>query len=371
LSAAFIVAAVIASFLAITAMCLLFCRLRQLPDIVPTTESSATRISIIIPARDEEKNLQVLLPSIVKQSFAAHQVIVVDDQSDDRTAAIAESHDCRVIRSKDLPEGWFGKPWACQQGADIAEGEILFFLDADVCLEPDTLARLAACSQKSPEAVISICPWHRIEKPYEELSVFFNLLMTGGIGAFTYNGDAANGIGLFGQTLWIPRRLYQKVGGHESVKKTVLENFHLAGDLERRGIKRLCFIGKGSISMRMFPGGISELLASWSKGFSSGANLTSSLAMTLSILWLVGLMALSMIVLMLPLAEKEAVPWVITSYLVVALSLIVLFRKIGRFAWWNALFFPISLFFYQGLFAHALMRKRRGGTTQWKGRNVA
>lgn len=349
-------------------MCLLFCRLRQLPDLSP---SSRAKISVIIPARNEQDNLKVLLPSIKKQSFAAQEVIVVDDQSQDQTAAIAEAHDYKVIRSKDLPEGWFGKPWACQQGANAAAGEILLFLDADVQLEPDTLARFAACAESSPDAVISICPWHRIEKVYEELSVFFNLLMTGGIGAFTYKGDKAAGIGLFGQTLWISKRLYQKIGGHESVKKTVLENFHLAGDLERRGIERLCFVGKGSISMRMFPGGINELFSSWAKGFSSGANLTSALAMTLSILWLIGLMALSIIILMLPLAEKEAIPWIISSYLVVAALLAILFRRVGSFSWWSALLFPISLFFYQGLFAHALIRKSRGGTTQWKGRDVA
>jgi 4,4'-diaponeurosporenoate glycosyltransferase len=276
-----------------------------------------------------------------------------------------------VIRSKELPQGWFGKPWACQQGADAAEGDILFFLDADVELSPTALTRLASCSELTPEAVISICPWHRIEKSYEELSVFFNLLMVGGIGAFTYQGDRAKGIGLFGQTLWIPKKLYHEIGGHSSVKKTVLENLHLAGDLERRGIDRLCFIGKDCISMRMFPGGFNELLSSWSKGFSSGADLTSALAMTLSILWLTGLMALSMITLMLPLAGQDSLMWVLASYLVAASALMILFRKVGRFSLWNGLLFPISLFFYQGLFAWALIRKRRGGTTQWKGRDVA
>ncbi|MGB6223335.1 MAG: glycosyltransferase family 2 protein [Haloferula sp.] len=361
----------IASVLAITAMALLFCRLRKLPRLTTEIDRAAPSISIIIPARNEESNLQRLLPSINQQSLAACEVIVVDDHSEDRTAAVAESHQCRVIRGKDLPDGWFGKPWACQQGAEAATGELLFFLDADVELQPSALARLAATASASPSAVISVCPWHRIESPYEELSVFFNLLMVGGIGAFTYRADQAKGIGLFGQTLLIPRKLYHDIGGHESVKKTVLENLHLAGELEKRGIERLCYLGKGSISMRMFPEGFGELTASWKKGFSSGAGLTSTFAMTLCILWLIGLMALAMIALMLPLGGPAAIPWVLGCYLAVAITLIILFRQVGRFSCWSALLFPIPLFFYQGLFASALIHKKKGGTTQWKGRDVA
>ena len=371
MSTPFIIAAVIASLIAIVAMFLLFVRLRQVPALAPSTQISKTKISIVIPARNEEQNLETLLPSLIEQSLAAHEIIVVDDQSSDQTANIAAKFGCRVIRSGDLPDGWFGKPWACQQGADAAKGDVLFFLDADVCLEKDALARLAWVSDHSPQAIISICPWHRTQKAYEQLSVFFNLLMVGGIGAFTLRGPHAKGIGLFGQTMWISRSLYRTIDGHHSVKKTILENLHLARDLEQRGIERLCFIGKNCISMRMFPGGLGELISSWSKGFSSGASLTSPLAMSLSIFWMAGLMALSMITLMLPLSGGGAYAWALGSYLVVASALFFLFRKIGHFAWWNALFFPLSLFFYQGLFAHALIRKSRGGTTQWKGRHVA
>jgi 4,4'-diaponeurosporenoate glycosyltransferase len=367
LTTAFIIAAAVSAFIAIAAMALLFFRLRKLP----IDASNKSSVSIIIPARNEERNLALLLPSLRDQTVEPLEIIVVDDQSSDATAAIAEAHHCRVVRSADLPPGWYGKPWACQQGAAVALGDQLFFLDADVVLERSTLARLTAHSNSHPNAVISICPWHRTEKPYEQLSVFFNLLMVGGIGAFTIKGDQAAGIGLFGQTMWIPKSIYQQIGGHESVRKTILENLHLAGALERLGIPRHCFIGKGSITMRMFPEGFRELSSSWTKGFSSGASLTSPFAMTLAAIWLSGLMAISIILFLLPLAETPAHLPVIGCYLLVAAALWFLFQKIGRFTLLNALLFPIALFFYQSLFALAIIRKRRGTTTQWKGRHVA
>lgn len=366
MTTAFIIAAAVSAFIAIAAMALLFFRLRKLPN----DASNKSSVSVIIPARNEEKNLALLLPSIRNQTLAPLEIIVVDDQSSDATAAIAEAHDCRVIRSADLPPGWYGKPWACQQGAEAARGDQLFFLDADVVLKPNVLTRLTAHANSHPDAVISICPWHRTEKPYEQLSVFFNLLMVGGIGAFTIKGDQAPGIGLFGQTMWISKSIYQRIGGHKSVRGTILENLHLAGALERLGIPRHCFIGKDSITMRMFPEGFHELTSSWTKGFSSGASLTSPFAMTLAAFWLSGLMAISIILFLLPLAGTQAHLPVIGCYLLVAAALWILFQKIGRFTLLNALFFPIALFFYQGLFAFAIFRKRRGGTIQWKGRHV-
>ena len=297
--------------------------------------------------------------------------IVVDDQSEDGTAEVARAHGARVIPGKPLPDGWFGKPWACQQGADEAEGEVFLFLDADVELEEDALSRMAAEAARKPDAVLSVCPWHRTEQVYEQLSVFFNLLMVGGIGAFTWKGDEAKGIGLFGQTMWISRSIYQKVGGHHKVRRIVLENFHLARELEKMDVERACYVGRGCVLMRMFPGGYDEMVSSWAKGFSSGAGLTPVPAMSLSVLWLTGLMILSVNVVLLSLGDRWSAGLGIGLYLMAALMLGRLFRMVGGFSWWSALLFPVSLFFYQGLFGGALLRKRGGGTVKWKGRDVA
>ena len=368
MSAALIVVALIGFLMAAISMRLLFGRLREVPKALADRDPG---VSVIIPARNEAANLRKLLPSLTGQKLRPLEIIVVDDQSEDGTAEVARSLGAKVLSGKALPEGWFGKPWACQQGAEDAKGEVLLFLDADVELEEDALSRLAAETLKKPGAVLSVCPWHRTELPYEQLSVFFNLLMVGGIGAFTWKGDEARGIGLFGQTMWIPSSLYQEIGGHHKVRLTVLENFHLSRELEEIGVERACYLGRGCISMRMFPGGMSEMMSSWAKGFSSGAGLTPKRVLLLSSLWLTGLMILTVNLFLLPLGDVISTMTVLGVYILMAVLLAGLFRKIGDFTRSNALLFPLSLLFYQGLFGSSLIRKRQGGTVQWKGRDVA
>ena len=103
-------------------------------------------LSIIIPARNEEQNLPVLLCSINAQTVKPPEVIVVDDGSTDRTAEVAREFGAAVIASKPLPDGWRGKTWACQQGAQAATGDLLLFLDADTWFAADNSAAESGCS---------------------------------------------------------------------------------------------------------------------------------------------------------------------------------------------------------------------------------
>ncbi len=365
MSAAVAIVAWTGALLALAAGRLFLGRARGLP---PVGEGVVPRVSVIIPARNEERNLRKLLPALVAQTVPPHEIIVVDDQSDDDTASVARASGARVIEGRSLPEGWFGKPWACQQGADAAEGEWLWFLDADVEPQPEALARLGVLM--APRVAISVCPWHRIEGVYENLSAFFNLLMVGGIGASTWRGDDAPGIGLFGQSMLIPRDVYDEVGGHGAVRRTVLENFHLSKPLEELGVRRICRIGRGAISMRMFPEGYRQLLESWVKGFASGAGLTPKPVLVLSSIWITGLMMLTVAVALLPLAKGLAAWAVGLAYVAGALGLMTDLRRIGGFSWWSALAFPIPLLFYQVVFVMAVRRRRSGRMTQWKGRDV-
>ena len=106
------------------------CRRRE-----PAAETPA--VSVIIPARDEEDNLPALLASLARQDPRPAEVIVVDDNSTDQTAAVARRCGAAVVPSKPLPEGWRGKPWACCQGAEAARGDVLLFVDADTFFERD------------------------------------------------------------------------------------------------------------------------------------------------------------------------------------------------------------------------------------------
>lgn len=344
-------------------------RLRKVPASDPEKPIPETKISIIIPARNEEANLSTLLPSIAAQSIAPHQIIVVDDNSTDGTADVAAEHGATVISGESLPDDWYGKPWACQQGADAATGDWLLFLDADTEFEPGALAKFQHLTLEN-DCVHSIGPWHRVEHSYEQLSSVFNVVMVLGMNGFTLKGGEAERVGLFGQSMLISREQYDAVGGHREVRREVLENFALSRFLSEAGYRCRCYLGKGVLNMRMFPGGYHDLVAGWSKGFISGAGYTPRSAMIGISCWLSALIMMTISLTFLPLASAVASKAIAFLYALGALQSIYLFRRVGGFWIVGALLFPIGLFFYQSVFFRALLRKKSGGTVKWKGREV-
>lgn len=355
------------------AIWLIMGRPRFLPHADQNVSKSA--ISIIIPARNEESNIARLLVSISQQSLRPHEIIVVDDHSTDDTARIAAKLGARVISAESLPESWMGKPWACQQGADEAlkahPENWLLFLDADTTLETGAVASLHELTQTS-EGVHSVCPYHRTERAYEQLSAFFNVLMLAGVNAFGHRNSSDNHSALFGQCLLISSEHYLQVDGHSRVKDKTLENFHLAKELHQLDIPCTCYLGKGQINMRMFPSGFRELWHSWKKGFSGAASHTGGNALLLSSLWISSMMLTIVCIVFAILTQTPEHFAAITTaaYIINALQCLIVFKLAGNFSIWNALLFPICLLFYQVLFFSSIIDKKRGKQTEWKGRKV-
>src|ERR1700733_1441864 len=235
----------------------------------PHTSHVVTRFSIVIPARNEEKNLPRLLTSIAASSTRPLEVIVVDDASTDRTASVAQSFGAKVLASTSLPAGWTGKSWACHQGATQAMGDLLLFLDADTYFVSGGLDRVISCWQRERDQslVISLLPYHAMKAAYEQLSLVFNLLMAAGAGGF--GGIAAPR--LFGQSLLIAKETYRTAGGHAAVRGVVLENLRFASILRNSGARIICFGGSDTLHMRMFPQGFQQMSESWAKAFMQGA----------------------------------------------------------------------------------------------------
>lgn len=316
----------------------------------PRQEPPPVRLSVIIPARNEAENLPRLMRSLQTQTRKPEEILVVDDGSTDGTASVAAAWGARVIPSDPLPEGWRGKPWACYQGARAASGEWLLFLDADVWLEPDGLASLL---MQYAGGAMSLVPWHQVQRPYEHLSLFFNLVMV----------LSGSGETLFGQMLLVDRESYQRVGGHASVKQHVLENLWLTFELRRAGIPVSSGVGRGILAMRMYPKGYRQMVEGWSKGFAGGA---AGVAMRTRILvgaWLGGL---TTAVLGFLWGEAGAL-WTMV-YLACAVQVAWMARQVGDFHWAAALFYPVCLFVFFGIMARSAWFPVR--TVSWKGRRL-
>jgi len=332
-------------------------------------------VSIIIPARDEEYTIGPLLDSINNQQFRADEVIVVDDGSADRTGEISKKKGATVIESKSLPSGWLGKPWACYQGAQQASGEVLIFLDADTQFEEnglqnvmDTYMHLYTEDDADGKIVMSIAPFHKVKKLYEELSAVFNLIMLGSMNAFTpFKSIRTNG--LFGPSLIVHREDYYAVNGHESVKNRILENVFMAAKFREKNIRLKCLGGRGSLSFRMYPNGIRDLINGWTKAFASGSSQTSFSALLPIIFWITGGFLISIFLVNSIVVNQGWVYWVLL-YTGFFLQMYWMLKRIGSFKIMSALFYPFHLVFYCVVFFRSLIFQKSNKSIQWKSRAV-
>lgn len=339
-----------------------FLLLTRVPRCRSFAESADSGVSIVIPARNEEATLPILLPSIVSQAIRGTELIVVDDGSTDATAAIAAANGARVLQARALPTGWTGKTWACFQGAEAASEPWLLFLDADTWFEREGLARMLDQRARA-ETAVSILPYHVTRKAYEELSLFFNLLMAFGAGGFGAIGKAR----LFGQSLLISRKLYESSGGHAAVRGTILENLAMAHGIEQAGGKTECYGGRGILNLRMFPAGFRQLCEGWTKAFADGAAASDGRVLGVSIFWL---SALSSAFLMLFLGGEEW-RWTFAAlYACFCAQVFWLARQIGTFRALTCVFYPVPLAFFFALFTRSLLRRLLKRNVTWRGRTL-
>jgi 4,4'-diaponeurosporenoate glycosyltransferase len=342
-----------------------FLLIRRIPVCPPAEPAAEASISLIIPVRNEERNLPRLLQSIVKSVITPGEVLVVDDGSTDNSAAVAGGFGARVLTSAAKPAGWTGKSWACFQGAQNAVGKLLIFLDADTYFLPGGLDRVVSrwLRERNPRLVISVLPYHTMIAAYEQLSLFFNILMAAGAGGF----GALATPRLFGQCLLISKDQYFAAGGHAAVRDVVLENLRWAGNLRASGCKLLCIGGRGALHMRMFPEGFRQMSESWAKAFLQGAADSGLAVLLTAILWISSLWSAALMLIMPRDYGRLALALVC---LLLALQIAWVARQLGTYWVSAALLFPLPLAYFCFVFGRAGARRALGRKTIWRGREV-
>lgn len=332
-------------------------------------------VSVIVPARDEESRIAPLLESLHRQSRRAAEILVVDDNSTDGTAALAGRLGARVIPAPARPEGWLGKTWACWTGAQAATGDLLVFLDADVRLDVDGLARILA-AHTDTGGMVSVQPYHDVRRADERLSAFCNAVMMGSLGAFTPLGRRLRAAGSFGPCIALSRSDYFSCGGHAAVRGQVVEDVAFGNAARRSGLAVACISGRGAVSFRMYPDGIRSMVEGWCKCIAIGAGDSPPLPRALMAAWLTGATT-AVIVLFLGiatlLAGSTSTPFGVASvglYMLFVAQLWWMFRRIGSFGPVTALLFPFSLAFFHAVFVRSVWLVKVRGSVTWRGRQI-
>lgn len=235
---------------------------RALPALPPAEPSDRPLVSIIVPARNEADNLKALLPSLQALRYEPRELIVVDDDSADETAAVARGHGARVVRTGgDPPAGWTGKAWACQRGASVADGAWLLFTDAATVHAPESLDAALAAARAGGLDALSLVPepraagfWQRLLLPIATGARF------AGLAADRVNRSPDDAL-LDGSYLLVARPAYNAVNGHAAVAGQLAEDLALAIRLSAAG-RRLGLYRSAGLVTKRAPSDPAELAAS-------------------------------------------------------------------------------------------------------------
>jgi 4,4'-diaponeurosporenoate glycosyltransferase len=340
------------------------------PDAPPAASSQPTRVSIVVPARNEAHNLPALLASLRALAPAAHQIIIVDDHSTDGTGDLARAAGATVVTPPPLPPGWLGKPWACHAGAQAATGDLLLFSDADTVHAPWSLARAVARLDATGADLLSVIPTHAVVALWEKLQGVFQLLL---LVACRAGGEGARGERRFsiGQYLLFRRSAYQAVGGHPAVKDRVAEDLAFARMVEHAGLRFDLLYAPGLMTVRMYPEGLGGFWRGWRRNFREGiasAGIGGGLEMIAVVGWLLGL-PLFATQAVLAGAPLLAVAW-LGAMVVTAAEIARRQRGLGALPAWGALLFPLPVLLFVAISIAAVIDKARRAPVRWRGRSV-
>ena len=199
-------------------------------------------VSVLIPARNEETNIETCLKSLQKQDYPNFEILVLDDNSTDSTADIVRriaTTDSRIqlIRGEQLPEGWAGKPFACQQLAERANGSWLMFVDADTIHASHMIRSVLALALELDTSLLSGFPRQlAVSLPQKVgIPVLYFIIMSWLPLWWTQRSKKPKPSLAIGQFLLFRKEEYWQIGGHKAVKDKILEDVWLGVEINRHG----------------------------------------------------------------------------------------------------------------------------------------
>ena len=332
--------------------------------------SDAPRVSVIVAARNEEKKIREALESLLKQDYANVEFIVVNDRSSDQTGAIvaemgAADARLRVVNIAELPAGWLGKNYALDRGAEAASGELLLFTDADVVMDPSTVARAVSYLEAHARHHLAVMPTVRLPSlPLRLFCSTFGIFFSGYLRPWKAKDPRSRafiGIGAFNL---VTTEAYKKAGTHRAIAMRPDDDVKLGKILKKAGYRQEMVFGMGLVTVEWYSS-LRELIEGLMKNFFAGLeySVVKSLGAGMAVLLLNVWPFVAIFVI-------RGSAWVL--YALAVMVMLVFISDANHFYGqprWYALGHPLSALLFVYILWKSMVRTLRTGGINWRGRH--
>jgi glycosyltransferase involved in cell wall biosynthesis len=322
-------------------------------------------VSVLIPVRNEENNIGKCLNHLLEQNYSNLEILVLDDHSTDKTGKIVENYlekhkQIKLINGKDLPEGWLGKNWACQQLSNEAKGKYLLFLDADVEIKSNTISSMLSEMNNAEVKLISVFSTQLIKSFGEWMIVpLMNWLLLAFLPLrLVYSSRKKSFVAANGQFMFWERETYFNIGRHKAVQDKVVEDMEFARICKTRNIKIKTMLGGNLIFCQMY-NGLSDAKKGFSKNFYPGFSINSFVFLTMITFFIV--------IFLLPFALVFfSTLYIIPVLLIVLIRVFISIISKQNIAF-NVILHPLQMLFMFFIGINSVISSKTGNI-EWKGR---
>ncbi len=336
-------------------------------------------ISILIPARNEEKNIRRCVLSFMKQDYKNLEIIVLDDNSNDDTSEIVrelmqKDPRVKIINGLPLKKGWLGKCWACHQLSKAASGRYYIFTDADTLHYRDTVTKTLAALLANKLDGISVYPKQITVTFHERMTVPFIIFAI--ISFFPVSLIERTKGPLFstgiGQFFMFSRQAYEKMGGHESVKSEILEDIHISKQIKKAGYKYMIFDGSENIYCRMYTN-LGEVMSGFSKfiyaAFDYNVFKEAAAFIVFSIFFLFPFIFLPLGIIVFEWSGHILTHIIIQIFIILFIKIVLALRFKIRIL--DSLLMPVSVCYMLVIAVRSYLAAKVGKGVYWKGRTYS
>lgn len=333
-------------------------------------------VSVLIPARNEEKNINKCIKAFIKQDYPNFEIVVLDDNSSDDTYNIVkklskQNKNIRIFKGKTLPPGWLGKNYACHQLSRLARGDYFIFTDADTYHYPNSISSsLAALLINNLDA---LCPFPRqiMITIHERMTISFMnfailLFMPLALIRKSKNPLFCTGIG---QYILFKREVYFGMGGHAAVRGKILEDVHITKKTKEMGYSYMIFDGRKIIFCRMYRN-FKQVLAGYSRFLFSAFDYNIYM-MSIAVIFFTLLFLLPNIFLPMGLFVYHW-PREILLSIIAQIGIVSLIRLINALRFkekiFDILLSPLSIVYIILMAFNSFFQSKFGNGIYWKGR---